>query len=585
MNFKKLWNLLSKIRKRQFFLLLLLMIFASFAEVVSIGAVIPFLGLLTSPEQVFQHQFMQPIIHIFNITDSSQLLLLMTGLFIIAAIVAGLIRLILLYMMTKFSFATGAELSIDIYRRTLYQEYSVHIARNTSEVINGITLKTEMVINGVIRPALVFISSVILISFIFLTLFFINSKIAIFSIFGFGSIYLIVILITKQKVKKNSLTISKETTQMVKALQEGLGGIRDVLIDGTQKFYCKLYQNADLPFRKASASNAFLSGSPRYVIESLGMVLIAILAYSMSIKNGGLSSVIPVLGALALGAQRLLPALQQVYAAYNGMKSTHSSFEDVLQLLGDQTPSYTDKFMSNQVDFKKEIKINNLGFRYAENSPFVLKKANFVIAHGSKVGFIGITGGGKTTLLDIIMGLLTPTEGELLVDDKEITMENKRSWQDHIAHVPQHIYLSDSTIEENIAFGIPKNKINLQKVRIAAQKAQISQVIEGWKDGYETSVGERGIKLSGGQRQRIGVARALYKDASVLIFDEATSALDSETELAVMESIEGLGPELTILIIAHRLTTLRGCNQVIKLNTDNTISISTYQDVLSQQGK
>ena len=393
MNFKKLWNLLSKKRKWQFFLLLVIMILASFAEVISIGAVIPFLGLLTSPEQVFQHQFMQPIIHIFNITDSSQLLLLMTGLFIIAAVLAGFIRLILLYMMTKFSFATGAELSVDIYRRTLYQEYSVHITRNSSEVINGITLKTEMVINGIIRPALVLISSVILIIAIFLTLFFINSQVAINSILGFGSIYLIVILITKRKVKKNSLSISKETTQMVKALQEGLGGIRDVLIDGTQKFYCKLYENADLPFRKASASNAFLNGSPRYVIESLGMVMIAILAYSMSLRSGGLTSVIPVLGALALGAQRLLPALQQAYSAYNGMKSTHSSFEDVLKLLGEPSPGYTGKHVLNQVDFKKEIKIINLGFRYTENSPFVLKKVNFEITQGSKVGFIGITGG------------------------------------------------------------------------------------------------------------------------------------------------------------------------------------------------
>jgi ABC-type multidrug transport system fused ATPase/permease subunit len=227
--------------------------------------------------------------------------------------------------------------------------------------------------------------------------------------------------------------------------------------------------------------------------------------------------------------------------------------------------------------------LNNLSFRYAadssENSPWVLKNINLKLTKGARIGFMGVTGRGKSTLLDIIMGLLPPTNGELIIDGQSITNENRRAWQAHIAHVPQNIYLSDSTIEENIAFGIPKDEINYQQVEKAGKQAQIAELIESWPEGYKTFVGERGIRLSGGQRQRIGIARALYKNADVLIFDEATSALDNETENAVMKAIEGLERDLTILIIAHRLNSLKGCDQIVKLDKKNTIYSGSFAEM------
>ena len=355
---------------------------------------------------------------------------------------------------------------------------------------------------------------------------------------------------------------------MIKSLQEGLGGIRDVLIDGTQQFYCKLYRNADLPLRHASGNNQFISGSPKFAMEAIGMTLIAGFAYLMTQQEGGILTAIPVLGALALGAQRLLPALQLVYASYSKIKGSKSSFEDVLNLLDQQLPEYVDQPLPEPIPFAKEIKLNNLNFRYSEDTPWILKNVNLSLKKGSRIGFMGVTGSGKSTLLDIIMGLLPATEGGLMIDNQTINNQNRRAWQAHIAHVPQNIYLSDSTIEENIAFGIAKELIDHQRVKKAAQQAQIAELIEEWKDGYQTFVGERGIRLSGGQRQRIGIARALYKQANVLIFDEATSALDNETEQAVMDAIEGLGRDLTILIIAHRLTTLKDCDEVVNLNNN-----------------
>ncbi len=577
-----LWHHLTKRRQKQFSLLLILMVIASLAEIISIGAVLPFLGVLTAPEQVYQHALMQPVIQTLALTKPEQLILPLTILFITAALLAGVIRLTLLYAMTRLSFATGADLSINIYRRTLYQEYEAHVSRNSSEVINGIITKTNTVIGGVISPTLNLISSIILLVGIMGALFAINPTIALSASIGFGLLYWLVIRYTKTHLKDNSKTIADQSTQMIKSLQEGLGGIRDVLIDGTQQFYCKLYRKADLPLRRASGNNQFISGSPRYAMEAIGMTLIAGLAYVMTQQEDGMVTAIPVLGALALGAQRLLPALQQAYASYSAIKGSKSSFEDVLNLLDQPLPEYADQPLPKPIPFTKEIKLNNLNFRYTEDSPWVLKNINLSLKKGNRIGFMGVTGSGKSTLLDIIMGLLPPTEGGLIIDNQTINIQNRRAWQAHIAHVPQNVYLSDSTIEENIAFGIAKELIDHQRVKKAAQQAQISQLIEQWKDGYQTFVGERGVRLSGGQRQRIGIARALYKQANVLIFDEATSALDNETEQAVMDAIEDLGEDVTILIIAHRLTTLKGCDKIIKLEKDYAVRIGSYEEVINE---
>ena len=254
-----LWHHLSKRRQKQFWLLLILMIIASLSEIISVGAVLPFLGILTAPEQVYRHPFMQPIIQILELTEPSQLILPLTIFFIVAALLAGAIRLTLLYVMTRLSFATGADLSINIYRRTLYQEYAVHVSRNSSEVINGIITKTSTVINGILTPVLMFISSIILLIGIMGALFAINIGVALSAFIGFGLLYWLVVRYTKNQLKDNSKIIADQSTQMIKSLQEGLGGIRDVLIDGTQQFYCQLYRNADLPLRRASRDNQFIS--------------------------------------------------------------------------------------------------------------------------------------------------------------------------------------------------------------------------------------------------------------------------------------------------------------------------------------
>jgi ATP-binding cassette subfamily B protein len=577
---RALWRHFSNRRQKQFYLILTLMIIASFLEIVSIGAVLPFLAALTAPDQLYQHHLIQPLIRLLGLTEPDQLAFPLTIIFITFSLVAASIRILLLYAMTRFSFSSGADLSVKIYRHTLYQDYSVYLMSNSSKIINGIINKTNTVISGVVSPSATLFNSFILIISITITLILVNTEIAFIAFFSFGLIYWQVIRMTKSKLNTNSQIIAIQSTTMIKSLQEGLGGIRDVLINNSQQFYCNLYRSADLPLRHASGKSQFIISSPRYIMEAIGMTLIAGLAYSMTKQEGGIVDVIPVMGAFALGAQKLLPALQQAYAAYSAIQSSKASLQDVLDLLDQQLPNYADYSSLELMAFNQHIELKNLSFRYVESSPWIFKNTNLVINKGSSVGFIGETGSGKSTLVDVIMGLLSPTNGELIIDGELITSKNRRAWQANIAHVPQNIYLSDNTIEENIAFGIPKDKINHQQVKKAAKQAHIANAIEEWQDGYQTNVGEHGVRLSGGQRQRIGIARAFYKNANILIFDEATSALDNATEKVVMEAINEHEKDITVLIIAHRITTLEGCDQIIRVEKNNVIVSEDIHNVI-----
>jgi ABC-type multidrug transport system fused ATPase/permease subunit len=576
----RLWHHISVRRRRQFALLLVLMLLASFAEIISIGAVLPFLGVLTAPERIFEHSSAQPIIQALGLTEPKQILFPLTIAFGAAALIAGAMRLMLLWASTRLSFAAGADLSISIYRRTLYQPYAVHCARNSSEVIDSISSKSGNAI-FIILSSLNLISSSVMLTVILIALLFVDPLIALAAFGGFGLIYAVVIRLTNNKLLINSQIMARESTQVIKSLQEGLGGIRDVLIDGSQPTYCQIYRNADLPLRHAQGNNSFIGASPRYAMEALAMVLIATLAYLLAQQSSGIVKAIPVLGALALGAQRLLPVLQQAFAAWSGIQGGQASLQDSLELLDQPLPDYAALPAAEPLPFERDIRLKRVEFRYSTQTPYVLKHFNLTITKGSRVGIIGTTGSGKSTLLDIIMGLLEPIEGTLEIDGHIVNPNNQRAWQAHIAHVPQSIFLADSSIEENIAFGLPKDKIDTQRVRQAAHQAQIADSIESWPKKYQTFVGERGIRLSGGQRQRIGIARALYKQADVIIFDEATSALDNETEQAVMQAIEGLSKHLTLLIIAHRLTTLVNCTQIVELGDGGVKRCGSYQEMVT----
>ncbi len=581
---KCLWHHISPRRRGQFGLLLVLTVLSSLAEVVSLGAVLPFIGILTQPEKVFTSPWLAALVQALGISSGAELVLPLTIGFALAALIAGGLRLLLLWVSIRLGNATGADLSIEVYRRTLYQSYSVHIARSSSEIISGITQKVSTATSVLISVVAVITSTSLFVA-IMMTLVAIDPMVAIVAVMSFGSAYGLIAWQTRRRLVDNSHCIAQEQTHVVKALQEGLGAIRDVLLDGTQKVYCGIYQKAILKLQRAGGENNFINLAPRYAMEALGMALIAVFVLALSHREGGVAAALPILAMLALGAQRLLPLMQQLYGSWSVVAGSKAALANVLELLEQPLPAQANLPEPEPITLKHSIRFNNVSFKYNGNGPCVLNEINLTIPKGARVGIIGATGSGKSTAVDLLMGLLEPTQGQILVDEQPVNLENQRAWQRAVAHVPQSIYLADTSIAENIAFGVPLDQIDLDRVQKAAQKARIAEFIESRPEAYSAIVGERGVRLSGGQRQRIGIARALYKQASVLIFDEATSALDNETEQSVMQAIEGLSKELTLFIIAHRLTTLKNCDVIVKLEGSKNVSVSnSIGNIIGNEG-
>jgi ATP-binding cassette subfamily B protein len=560
-------------------LVLGLMSLVSFAEVVSLGAVLPFLAALLSPEKVLHYGELGSILEDLSSAFDVSLGLTLTVIFSGAIILSSALRLAFLHVSTRLAAAIGADLSIDVYRKVLHQPYSIHVARNSSEIIGAIVGKVNSTTN-VIHQCLVLACSALLIFCLIVTLLLIDPVVALVSGGCFGLGYVFIGRYTRKQLQKNGQEIADEQIAQLKTLQEGLGGIRDVLLDGSQAVYCEAFSATDRKLRKALAENIVISGSPRYLMEMVGTVLIVVLAYKLSQKTGGLVDVLPVLGGLAVAAQRLLPALQQSFSAWATITGYQPSVKDTVEIINQAVPDDQANSKVYPITVSKQITLRTVSFRYSSQSPWTLDNISLSISRGARVGFIGETGSGKSTLLDLIMGLLVPTSGAIEVDGSEISRESMRAWQMAIAHVPQNIFLADSSVAENIAFGLPKHEIDLERVRLAAHRARISEFIESRPKGYSEVVGERGVRLSGGQRQRIGIARALYKEATVLVLDEATSALDNATEESVMQAVHSLDRDLTILMIAHRLSSLKNCDTIIELRAGRVVSQGAYSELL-----
>ena len=574
-----LWSHLSYIRKCQFIALLFLMLFVSCAEIVSIGAVLPFLSALVSPEDIFKNNYIKPILQFIQINDLLEFKLFITFLFIATVFFSTILRILLLWTSNYLSYSCGNELSVAVYRRILYQPYTYHCNSNTSELINGISYKSDL-FTQTLTMALTLISSLILIACVSIFLCYLNPFISFLIFSCFGLIYFAVIYFTKKRLLQSSKVIAHQSSSVIKYIQEGLGSIRDILLDNNQEEYCKTYKSADFLKRKAQSSVLFISNSPRFLIESLGIFIIAVLAYKLSETATGLSDSVPLIGALALGAQKLLPVFQQAYGSFSQVLGNGTAIFDVNKLLNQELPKNSKENFSRWNSWKR-IKLKNIYFKYSYSSPYVLKNLNLSISAGNKIGVIGESGAGKSTLVDIFMGLLRPTKGFLEVDGEVISPKNIKSWQLKIAHVPQALFLKDGTIMENIAFGIPTNQIDFDHVKACAKKAQLEFVINALPDGYKTMVGERGVRLSGGQIQRIGIARALYKSPNIIIFDEATSSLDTKTEREIMKAINSLSKDFTVLIITHRLGTLKSCDKIFEIKEGIIKKIPNYKKIFN----
>jgi ATP-binding cassette subfamily B protein len=559
----------------------MLMLASGGAELVSLGAVLPFLAVLSSPERLWKHPFVQSLASTVGFKEANDLFLPATILFSIAAVLASLIRLANLWLNGRMAAAIGSDLSCEAYKRTLYQPYSVHVQQNSSTVITG----TSTHIMGTVQAfaaLLQLLTSLVVSTGLLAGMLLIDWPIALGSITLFGSVYVLLSIYARKELQSNGKRIAQSAKLQIKALQEGLGAIRDVLLDSNQPIYVDIYRQADRPQRQLIAKNQFIFAFPRYAVEALGLVAIALCACLLVFQKGSGNAAIPILGAMALGAQRLLPAFQQIYAGWSRLKSCNADLTAVTSMINLPLPPLIS--VAAPLVLEEGIRLESVHFAYGQGQSEVLRGINFEIRSGERIGFIGSTGSGKSTIADLIMGLLVPTAGRILIDGVDLHDPNYPerlvSWRRAIAHVPQSIYLSDKSIVENIAFGVPCNNININLVKEVAEKAQLTEFIEGLKHGFDSHVGERGIRLSGGERQRLGIARALYKQAKVIVLDEATSALDNETESVVIEKIEEFNRSTTIIMIAHRLTTLSHCDRLAKLSNGCFLAVGSPDTIL-----
>lgn len=566
-----IWALLTPRRRRQLQLTMALMLIGALAELLTIGAVLPFLAIIADRADAARQPLVGTVIGWLGGAGAADLVWRAAALLVAMAVLGAIVRLLLSWATYKFVFRVGHDLGTAIYARMLRQPYGFYVTRNSSEVVAGVE-KVQSVIFSVLLPLMQGVVAGVIALFIIVALFFINPFVALISAAFMIVLYAVVSLATGNILRRNSRLVSEMQTERIKQVQEGLGGIRDILLDQSQYVYEASFRHLDNDLRNAQSLNGFIGAAPRFVVESAGIVLIAFVALYMNAQPGGVLAALPMLGALALGAQRLLPLLQLVYFAWSQYAGTSHLLDDVVALTNAPVISGRLRDLRHPVPaFRKDVRFDSVTFGYGDQPP-ILDRVDLLISKGERVGLLGSTGSGKSTLLDLLMGLLDPGGGRVLVDGRPVNDDNRADWQAQIAHVPQVIYLSDSTIAANIAFGEAVGEIDHDRVREAAERAQIRSFIDALPQGFGTIVGERGVRLSGGQRQRIGIARALYKRAPLLILDEATSALDDATEEAVINAISASGRDITIIMIAHRLSSLRTCDRLFRIEAAKVIA-------------
>jgi ATP-binding cassette, subfamily B, bacterial PglK len=582
--FKKLlqlWGHLSSRRKLQSFVLCFLVIFASIAELISIGSLIPFVGMLTMPEKVFQHPLVTPFVNYFNIASAQEILMPVTILFCSAIILAAMVRVVHIWFSTRLAYAIGSDISCKVFRNSLAQPYAKFLETNSSELLNSVATKLNIVIQNILYPCFSLFAATVMLAIILSAIFFAQPYISLILISSFGSFYFLIIFFIRKGLLRNSKYVVSESTKQTQIMQESVGGIRDIIIDNNQRFYLGLFAKSDMLYRRAQASTSIIGQSPRFIIEAAGIVGIAIFAVWHSSSADNVSYTVSLLGTLAYGAQRLMPILQLAFASYSSVQGGHAGLDDILGLL-ERDGSDIDTAEKSEITFQESINFCNSSFSYSGSNRSVFKNLDLTILKGSRVGVVGETGSGKSTFVDCLMGLLCLGGGSVKVDGVILTDSNIKSWRSKIAHVPQSVFLCDGSVSENIAFGVAKDQIDMDRVRKAANIAQISDFIENQPGNYDSIVGERGAQLSGGQVQRIGIARAFYKHAEVIIFDEATSALDQDTEDRVMDAIQKYDADCTIVIITHRERTLKFCSTILEFKKDNIFNEYSYWQYLNK---
>lgn len=580
----ELYRLLPRSRRRQLYGVVGLMLAGAAAELATVGSVIPFLALLSAAPGEAALGPLTKVVARLEGTPGIDPLAAAAGLFIAVILTAGLLRLQLAWSTQKFVLGLGHDLSVELQRRILLQPYSFHIGSNPSTLLGALD-KVRVVVHNVILQLMYGSAAAVLGACIIAAVIAVDPVSALVSTVFFALIYLLVSKVTHRRLARNAAVLGDAYDERLKTVQESFGGIRDVIIENAQPIYLAAFARVDRRLNEATAMTNFLASAPRLLIETLGMALIAFVALAIAGRGDGIGNALPILGALALAAQRLLPLAQQVYHSWAQVTGHRDYVTQVLEFLRLPADSTNDAPAPPPLRLSDRIALDRVSFTYPSRREPAIADVSLEITRGSRVGIIGRSGSGKSTLSDLIMALLEPTSGKITVDGTGLSGEVRRRWHASISHVPQAIFLADTSIARNIAFSMAPEPIDMGRVIDAAKKAQLHDFVESLPDGYESRVGERGIRLSGGQRQRLGIARAIYKDAPVFVLDEATSALDHVTESRIMRMLDDLKRDgRTVVIISHRRSTVEGCDHIVSLADGRVCASGTVDKLFGGEG-
>ena len=558
-----LYRAMSPRRRKHLFLTMVLMLLGAAAEVVAIGAVIPFLIIIAGPQAAVIPAGLRELLALAPggaVVGAATLL----GS---AAVIAGGVRLLLLSSSQKLAFMWGGELSILAFGRMLRQPYPAYLDRNSSELLAGLE-KVNRVSGAMLQPALQGLTGAILALCITAMMFAVHPLAAAVTAAAIASAYGLAHLVTARRLSLNSSAVAREITARTKIVREALGGIRDVLLDRSQPSFEAKFAQVVMESRRGIAQNAFLTAAPRFVVECVGIVVLSLVVIALVSRKGGILEAIPTLGLLAVGAQRLLPLLQQSWLGWSQVCANQQLLIDVAELI-EMPVNAEHAHEIAALPLRHSIELQSVSFAYS-NGGRALDRVSLSIERGERVGIAGANGSGKTTLVDVLMGFLVPTSGTMKVDGRPLDCVARSAWRGSIAHVSQSIYLSDDTIAANVSFGVQQPP-DFDRLYEALEIAQLGAFVGSLPEGIFTTIGERGVRVSGGQRQRLGIARALYRQAPILVLDEATSALDETTELQVVQSLAQSYGDKTMIIVSHRPTTLALCERVVVLEQGRII--------------
>lgn len=592
---KELFSLLSKEQVKQFYTLQTLVIIMAFTELLGIASIAPFMAVVGDISILESDGIFSKVYRISGLSSPTDFLFYSGITVLVMLTLSTVVSMFTTWRLATFGSRIGTEIADRLYAYYMQQDWQFHASGSSAQLTKQVTTEAARISMGIVQPLMQMNSKVVLAVVISVSIIAYDPLTALLGLAIFSLAYLILYRLVRKKLVSNGKKLSSVATDRFRLMNEGFGGIKDVLLlDRSHDFVERFHQSGKV-FAQAQGTNIALGQVPRYFIELVAFgAMISLVLVLIKLHSGNLAEVLPILAVYALAAFKLLPALQQVYSSISNIKGHTAAFEAVKEDLHqsfnqeraiEAKTNIASLELDKVLELEKVITLQDIQFGYPNKSIWAVDGVSLTIPVNSVIGIVGSSGSGKTTLIDILLGLLTQSSGYIYIDDTPITSDNKRAWQNLLGFVPQSIFLSEGSIAENIAFGLPAHDIDMNQVRVAAELAHLTGLIEELPDGVQTKVGERGIQLSGGQRQRIGIARALYHKAEVLVFDEATSALDGITEKIVMDAIHEFSGKKTIVMIAHRLKTVEQCDLIYFMEKGKVIDQGTYQQLIENNVK